>query len=587
MLTQGVWKHGGIQGLGRLCHNNHWEQLGIFKNGTLLHGYTFTPFSVSLAEYDDMGHLCGVGFYLYKGGLLRVGEFVKSKLHGSGLVRGENIIYFGNFVHGKLEFGLSLSPDAIFCGSFTDNCEPDGQGVHMGDLLLTRGYWGTGVLHEIQDIIWCDNCTASNQVCLNGSTVDTLRRVVQDFRRYDTQAVVQYITDVCQVVLETLSVYPENYNTTKVYPVTSYSGVEYYSDGSAYAPASTGATYLFPPWSRYSHFVGSVVNKVPQGKGVLYTTCGTCVRGTWSKDGTVTGVVTITYKNQEVFTGSVDTDMNPTRGTITQVSGSVYTGGFAPDMEVQGYGTLLCRSGFVVSGTWLNGHLHGKNIHAYCPDRWVGKFKYINGKPQGEAFVKSVTEDSDLWEVSFGNGVVTEYHRTTDTRTEASLVSVQNELKELSSRMAVGSSRTLAVAVKVAGNCFVAKRDHVPNETLYVHVSSEDGTSTTYKSKSNKVVVRNLEPGTLYSVVVGVVTRKRSVPVHTTTIVVPESRVDIQKVNEKPAMSKLEILSYDGLSTKYTMDTFPLLAQQLATGSCRGRFGYDETTSTFVALFDS
>jgi hypothetical protein len=137
--------------------------------------------------------------------------------------------------------------------------------------------------------------------------------------------------------------------------------------------------------------IGEYNDKTREGRAV-YPGVGV-YEGHFNENGVPDGQGTLTYVNEDVYTGAWVNDMPRGHGVMTFASGDVYDGGWV-DNEMSGRGVMTFASGRVYDGEWLNDEFNGHGIMRYANGReyngqWANDERNGKGKlsnPDGSSY---------------------------------------------------------------------------------------------------------------------------------------------------------------------------------------------------------
>ena len=614
--------------------------MGLFDDGKLVHGYSQTPYHVSFGHYkpdtttgscdNNATSLTGHGFRLDLLGTLMLGDFQDGTLNGIGLINTSEKLFFGRFIRSDLVHGLvtPINSTKLHYGRFRDNV-PHGRGVQFDSGLITQGIWHHGKLDEIigifrTDVFYGYNQTTSiddRRTASQGGLCDLYERLQtlidcddssDDGSNMITSSshVHEQLLRVKSILVDWVEQYPSCYDPkTWNYPCQEYDSLLFYGNGSAYLPHknSKRATYMFPPDERYSHFIGIVdPDGVFLGKGLLYTTAGDRISATWNGGKLTTNQkVSIRYKNRDKFTGLVDGNLYPFYGNLVSPCGQIYSGDIH-NHKMHGTGMLICRTGAVIHGNWIKGHIHGPNIRVHRPGQWTGILSYDKGIVRGMAYI--MMESGRLYKTYFDHGTITNKCLVRNTFLSCYLLTVKRDLIEHSRRILrecgqhIDSAEQFQFKVSLlSSDEIIVDIDYKLSESvrkyfvqLSRYYSNSSGNNNTtpvvFKSDVRRFIITGLEPSTEYSILAGIVRKKSLVPLGkgrvTTGVRTGSTYRSLSKLHIlEPHEVHLALREYKASSGKvrlYSIDDFHSFVQD--TLQCNCKVGYHERTSTFIMV---
>lgn len=127
------------------------------------------------------------------------------------------------------------------------------------------------------------------------------------------------------------------------------------------------------------HFVGAVVNKMPNGYGVMTYSDGLIIEGNFI-DGelALNSIAKITFQDGSIYEGDIDSYGKPTgQGRRTLPDGYSYVGGFK-ELLNNGYGEATYPNGTIYKGYWKDGNWDGAGT-IYYTNGQVKNTLYSNG----------------------------------------------------------------------------------------------------------------------------------------------------------------------------------------------------------------
>ena len=262
----------------------------------------------------------------------------------------------------------------------------------------------------------------------------------------------------------------------------------------------------------------------------------------------------------------------------------MYRGEFR-DGNVNGDGTLLCKSGLLVRGTWALGRLSGKDCNVLKPTKWSGLVTYESGNPIGTAHILATS--GDLRSVTFDGGLIVSSTRVQDDAKVAQIKSAEQELgsiyEELQKLLSPRKHTDVQLSVAPEEGLVVSVNPVDNQRVYYVRFTGPDKEAQTTRFSSAAVTVPDLDPTTEYNVAVGFVRHKTLVPVRTF------SNVCVKLYTKASQLFKLPSADVDQIKetvpgaagvTLYTLDDYPGFVSRALTVA--GRVGYHEKSSTFI-----
>ena len=645
---QGLVCDGVIHGLGRSIQGSLCTESGLFENGQLVHGYRATALYTSYGHYNRQGLLTGRGFRSDIVGTFLFGTFKEGLLHGTGLVLQSGCferIYWGKFEHGSLVYGFMMpAEDCYYFGPFY-NYEPDGDGVDFYSDGATFGNWSMGmktciyhsIIHPSYPWSYVSTHSQISSLDISFELIDIQARfefMTMIVCRIQCSQSVQATYAHCVLTRRILLSFAHRYMHMQYMPDIRHQNLHFYSDGAIVSILDDGpnSVFLFPPNSKFSHFIGNVENKQFSGEGTLFTKNGTRITAYWNKtfdieSNYIPDNVQILFPNKNHFAGCVGTRWLPIHGCFISRTGRMYKGEFK-NYNMHGKGKLICRSNTVIAGSWNSGVIHERCTAEVCrPYRWSALLQYEKGSPS-VGFVLHAQE-KNVYAVDFSTKHITKlspklYGRNHLVTLKKQLCNTQRKLgafaqqskqeccsqytRNLTSSMNLfhvcirqvtqeGIDVTIWDFTSESKPCYFIKvipADALDSYNLYDSYNSpeESPSYPSYpsspkimKTRSRYFTIRDIDSNKIYSVSSGIVKYKTNITLQDPIFVRAPPFVTYSNLVSRVQMHPFELHQEleSRKCTRFSIDHFPQFVKEIARlPTTLTRVGYDEKTSTFV-----